>query len=106
VELLSAEHGTTATGRIQPDGTFVLGTWESTDGACAGDHKAIVSQMLIFDGMVRHTTDHGSPVDTKYGSYTTSPLRVTIRKSPSNNLELQVEKAKRETGGASGSGAK
>ena len=106
VELLSEEHGTTATGRIQPDGTFVLGTWESTDGACAGDHKAIVSQMMIFDGMVRHTTDHGSPVDTKYGSYTTSPLRVTIRKSASNKLELQVEKAPREKGGSSGSGTK
>ena len=106
VELLSKTHGTTATGRIQSDGSFILGTYESDDGACEGDHQAIISQMMIFDGMARHQVDHGSPVDPLYASYTTSPLKVTIRKTARNTLELQVEKLKQDrTGGrAAGSG--
>jgi hypothetical protein len=74
----------------------VLGTYGTDDGACEGPHKAIISQLLIFDGMVRHSTDHGSPVDPLFGSYNSSPLRVEIRRSTQNRLELQVEKAKKE----------
>jgi len=98
VELLSQNHGTTASGRIGEDGSFVLGTYTPDDGACDGPHKAIISQLMIFDGMVRHTTDHGSPVDPLYGSYNSSPLKVDIRRVAQNTLELKVEKAKRERG--------
>ncbi len=96
VELLSEKHGLTASGKINEDGSFVLGTYGTDDGACEGPHKAIISQLLIFDGMVRHSTDHGSPVDPLFGSYNSSPLRVEIRRSTQNRLELQVEKAKKE----------
>jgi len=96
VELLSQNHGTTASGRIGEDGSFVLGTYTPDDGACDGPHKAIISQLMIFDGMVRHTTDHGSPVDPLYGSYNSSPLKVDIRRVAQNTLELKVEKAKKE----------
>lgn len=96
VELLSQNHDTTASGKIGEDGSFVLGTYTADDGACDGPHKAIVSQLMIFDGMVRHTTDHGSPVDPLYGSYTSSPLKVDIRRVAQNTLELKVEKAKKE----------
>ena len=95
VELLSQNHGTTASGKIGEDGSFVLGTYTPDDGACDGPHKAIISQLMIFDGMVRHTTDHGSPVDPLYGSYNSSPLKVDIRRVAQNTLELKVEKAKR-----------
>ena len=107
VELLSQTHGSTATGRIQSDGSFVLGTYESDDGACEGDHQAIISQMMIFDGMARHQVDHGSPVDPTYASYTTSPLKVTIRRTAQNTLELQVEKLKQDrAGGRAAAGTK
>jgi len=96
VELLSQNHGTTASGKIGEDGSFVLGTYTPDDGACDGPHKAIISQLMIFDGMVRHTTDHGSPVDPLYGSYNSSPLKVDIRRVAQNTLELKVEKAKKE----------
>jgi hypothetical protein len=96
VELLSQTHGTTATGRIQSDGSFILGTYDSDDGACEGDHQAIISQMMIFDGMARHQVDHGAPVDPMYASYSTSPLKVTIRRTARNTLELQVEKIQQD----------
>jgi hypothetical protein len=96
VELLSQNHGTTASGKIGEDGSFVLGTYTPDDGACDGPHKAIISQLMIFDGMVRHTMDHGSPVDPLYGSYNSSPLKVDIRRVAQNTLELKVEKANKE----------
>ncbi|MEY2726750.1 MAG: hypothetical protein RLZZ458_2617 [Planctomycetota bacterium] len=93
VELLSDEHGTTATGKIQQDGTFVLGTFSATDGACAGKHRAIVTQLAVFDGTIQHQRDHGAMVDPRFGSYTSSTLTVSIRKAAQNEIELEVEKA-------------
>lgn len=93
VELLSDEHGTTATGKIEQDGTFVLGTFTDSDGAAAGSHRAIVVQLAVFDGTLQHQKDHGAMVDPLYGSYISSPLKVTIRRAERNDIELQVEKA-------------
>ncbi len=97
VELLSDEHGTTATGKIEEDGTFVLGTLTDSDGASAGSHRAIVAQVAVFDGTLQHQRDHGDMVDPLYASYTSSPLKVTIRKAARNDIELRVEKARRST---------
>ncbi|MEY3459027.1 MAG: hypothetical protein RL215_2184 [Planctomycetota bacterium] len=97
VELLSDEHGTTATGKIQQDGSFVLGTFSESDGACVGNHRAIVVQLAVFDGTIQHQHDHGAMVDPLFGSYASSPLKVQIRKAAQNELELQVEKAKKGT---------
>ena len=41
IEFESIEHGTTATGRINEDGTFTLGTYSADDGAAAGSHRVI-----------------------------------------------------------------
>lgn len=95
VELLSDEHGTTATGKIEQDGTFVLGTLTDSDGAAAGGHRAIVVQVAVFDGTLQHQRDHGAMVDPLYGNYTSSPLKVTIRKAARNEIELQVEKSRK-----------
>jgi hypothetical protein len=99
VELLSDEHGTTATGKILEDGTFVLGTLTDSDGAAAGSHRAIVAQVAVFDGTLQHQRDHGDMVDPVYASYTSSPLKVTIRRAARNDIELRVEKAPREKSG-------
>ncbi|MFO0999363.1 MAG: carboxypeptidase regulatory-like domain-containing protein [Planctomycetaceae bacterium] len=95
VELLSEDGKWNAQGAIQPDGTFVLGTFSSDDGAVAGNHKAIVMQLIISDGLPRHSMDHGDPVDPFYGSYSSSPLTASIQTSESNEITLTVERAKR-----------
>ncbi len=94
IELLSQEHKINATGTINQDGTFVLGTYSPDDGACAGKHIAIVTQLIVNDGMTKHQLDHGAPVDPAYASYSTSPLFVVIEAKDSNVIELKVEKAK------------
>lgn len=93
IELLSQEHKINATGTIQQDGSFVLGTWTPDDGACAGKHIAIVTQLIVNDGMTKHQLDHGAPVDPAYASYSTSPLFVVIEAKDMNDIEFKVEKA-------------
>lgn len=90
VELSSKDHKLAATGKIRDDGTFVLGTYESDDGACAGEHRVIVMQLIINDGTVKHSKDHGHPVDPTFASYNTSPLTATVKAIEANTLKLIV----------------
>ena len=96
VELLSADGSLNAQGSIQPDGTFTLGTFASNDGAVAGTHKAIVMQMIVSDGLPKHSMDHGDPIDPFFSSYSTSPLTAIVQAIESNDITLTVERAKRK----------
>lgn len=91
VELTSVEHQTTATGKIGHDGGFVLGTYTPTDGAAAGEHNAIVVQMVIDDGSFKHTVDHGAPVPTKYASYETSDVTVSVETDKENVVTITID---------------
>ena len=90
IELESKEHGTSATGTIQEDGTFVLGTYTPDDGAAAGNHRAIVVQIVIADGITKHTKDHGRAVPPRYGDYESSPLSVEVQAQPKNEVVLTL----------------
>lgn len=91
VELESMEHGITATGTIQHDGSFALGTYTADDGAVAGDHRAIVVQIVVADGSFLHSVDHGKPVPVLYADYGRSPLRMTVSDSQPNHLVIELE---------------
>lgn len=91
VELESRDHKLTATGTIREDGSFVLGTYTSNDGACAGEHRVIVTQLIINDGTVQHTKDHGKPVDPLYASYNSSPLTASVSEKSENTLKFIVK---------------
>lgn len=91
IELESTEHGTSATGTIKEDGSFVLGTYTPDDGAAAGNHRVIVVQIIIADGITRHTKDHGRAVPPVYASYDTSSLSVNVQPQPQNNLVITLE---------------
>ncbi|MFK7817167.1 MAG: hypothetical protein AB8G99_00490 [Planctomycetaceae bacterium] len=90
IEFESQEHLTSSTGRIDDNGNFVLGTYEPADGAPAGLHKAIVMQMVISDGTIKHERDHGLPVNYKYRHPETSGLSFEID-AGENNLKVVVE---------------
>lgn len=91
VELESIEHGTTATGTIRQDGSFVLGTFTPDDGAAAGQHRAIVVQLIVNDMAIKHSIDHGRPIDRRYGSYETSDLLVEIQPEDENEIHLTLD---------------
>lgn len=90
IELESKDHGTSAIGTIQEDGTFVLGTYTPNDGAAAGKHQAIVVQIIIADGITKHVKDHGRAVPPLYGDYDSSPLSVEIQATPQNEVILTL----------------
>ena len=94
VELQSLEAGLNARGNIARDGSFVLGTYASDDGAIAGEHRAIVVQLFAVDSIqdtdIVH--DHGDAVDPKYADYATSGLTFEIEPKE-NVLRIVVERA-------------
>jgi len=94
IELESKEFGTTASGTIQDDGTFVLGTYKSNDGAAAGEHRVIVVQIIISDGITKHTKDHGRPVSPQYGDYSTSGLTVEVKPIEQNRVDITLPQRK------------
>lgn len=91
IEFESVEHGTTATGRINDDGTFTLGTYSADDGAAAGSQRVIVIQVIINDGLVKHEKDHGRPVPPQYASYETSGLTAEVKAADENNIAVQLD---------------
>lgn len=95
VELQSLEQGTTATGTIKDDGTFILGTYSSDDGAVAGKHRAIVVQLIIADGVTLHHKNHGLPVNPAYGDYDKSGLTADVQPVEKNDIVLTIELTKR-----------
>lgn len=95
VEFGSEDQQVTASGKIQTDGTFILGTYAADDGAAAGEHKVIVMQLIINDGLIKHVHDHGGAVDPMFASYQTTTLKAVVEAKESNEIELIVEPAKK-----------
>ncbi len=90
VELESLSYGTTATGKIQEDGSFELGTYPPSDGAAAGEHRATVVQIVIDDGTFQHTKDHGRKVPQRYSNYATARLLVDVSADTLNDVLLTL----------------
>jgi hypothetical protein len=77
-------------GAVREDGTFVLRTYQPEDGAPAGEYRAIVCP---------ERWDYFKPppppvLDSRFGSYTTSPLKVTIKPEP-NEIVLTLDRARK-----------
>lgn len=91
VELKSRDFGTQARGNIEPDGTFVLTTYEPGDGAVAGSHDCVVVQMILAeDAGIRSHGTYGV-VHPRFSTYATSGLSCVIEASQDNNIVLLVE---------------
>ena len=88
----STEHGINATGVIDADGTFRLGTYEPNDGAIAGGHRVSITP----------PTPAGDPdqlraaplIHSKYRNLDTSGLQVTVEANRSNHIPITVTRAR------------
>ena len=88
----SIEHSLNATGVIDADGTFNLGTYESNDGAVAGIHRVSITP----------PTPAGDPdhvrkapmMDSKFRDLDTSGLQATVEAIRSNQISLTVTLAR------------
>lgn len=88
VTFQAADEPLGASGLIQADGTFKVGTHEDGDGAVLGKHMVVVTPP-VSDG---DSPPIKSRIDAKYGSFQSSGLEVTIIRGK-NQIQLNVEPA-------------
>jgi hypothetical protein len=88
------DDGQTATGEIQPDGTYRLGTFAEKDGAVPGHHKVmIIANDADPTKMPGSSPGYKPPKDLipkKYSQLETSGLEATVTKDKSTyDFELK-----------------
>lgn len=91
IELKSREHGVQARGPIQPDGSFVLTTYQDGDGAVAGMHDCVLVQFVMTEDIEGHRSSTIGVVDPRYASYATSDLTIEVSATEPNQPIVTVE---------------
>lgn len=92
-EAIGREKPITASGEIASDGTFQLGTFQPKDGAIAGEHRvAVISDYEIGTGVERPGELPPPQLHSKFRSFKTSGLKVTIEPRM-NNILIEVDYA-------------
>lgn len=84
----SEEHPLTARGMIQEDGTFVLGTYETGDGAIAGKH-----QVSVLPPKAQVDTDEQvvvPEIDIKYQDPRRSEIVLEVTPDGDNEFQITV----------------
>lgn len=89
IEFTSADGVYTARGSIERDGRFSLTTFRENDGAVAGEHRAVVVQVVSTEDLPLHDHHHGPTVDPKFGHYRRSGLSFTVQPQP-NEFQVTV----------------
>jgi hypothetical protein len=89
---LDVERPPSSKGQIQPDGTFVLTTFQQGDGAIEGRHQVLINVPISPErDDYKGGPPPAPPIDGKYANYNTSGLEFTVSTDPEKNkFELQV----------------
>ena len=84
--------GTSATGKIQPDGSFTLTTFKHGDGAILGKHKIVIVAMQDMKDTLPEARSPLPPpiVQMKYTSPATTTLFETVE-DKENNFTLDLK---------------
>lgn len=92
-ETLHGKRPITATGEINEDGTFQVGTYEPNDGAIAGTHRvAVIADFEIGTGIERPGLLPPPMLDPRFSDFKTSTLQFEVKPSP-NNILVEVDYA-------------
>jgi hypothetical protein len=89
------DRGPSATGEIQPDGSYTLMTYKAGDGAVIGAHKVIIVAMQDMNNRLPENRTPLPPpiVPVKYTSLATSDLTADVQKKENTiNFDLKDEK--------------
>jgi len=87
--------GRMASGAIQPDGTFVLTTYDEGDGAQVGRHPVIVNEVPP-DEFSNAEAARRVPIPRRYTSAGTSGLEVDVKPGDDNYLLLELTTEERQ----------
>ena len=94
IEFYQPEQDISARATIREDGSFVIGTETSDDGAVAGEHQVMIMQMIMPGELGMTPQEHGAHIDERYSSFSSSELTYTVEKNNKNFAEFVVKKAK------------
>jgi hypothetical protein len=81
--------GRMASGKLQPDGNFVMTTYDEGDGVQVGTHPVIVNE-LPPDEFSPVPAHERVPIPTRYTSAGTSGLTVEVKRDEDNFLEINL----------------
>ncbi len=83
--------GPPATGQIQPDGSYVMKTYFSADGAVLGEHKVTITALDMGTGLPEDEATEPKPlIPEKYSRDATSGLTATVE-SDENQIDFPLE---------------
>jgi hypothetical protein len=89
IVLESIEHALTATGPIDADGRFVLGTYDPGDGAVAGRHRAAITPPTPKGDADQMRA--ALQIHPKFQNLDTSGLEVTVEAIRANDIPITVQ---------------
>lgn len=92
VEFFHPELELSARGKIQPDGTFRISTFEPGDGAVAGKHRVMIIQLLMPGTLGGQQPPHQGHIDSSYANFETSQLEFTVDPNQENRYDVTVRK--------------
>ena len=88
----SHEYSIPATGVVEEDGTFTLGTYEEDDGAVAGKHIVTITPMQPEDFDPDANRRVPPTIDPSYMHPDRSGLEFEVTEDGPNHFEIQVKK--------------
>lgn len=83
IEFTSADGSQTARSKIAKDGGFSM-------EAIAGEHRAVVIQLIVTEDLPLHKHDHGPTVHPDFAHYRRSGLSFTVKSAGENKLDVVV----------------
>jgi hypothetical protein len=89
--------GRSATGEIEPDGSYTLTTYRKGDGAILGQHKVVIVAMENMSNRLPEARNPLPPsiIPVKYTSLATSDLRADV-KDQENTIDFKLEDDKKK----------
>ncbi len=89
-------NGPTATGKINPDGTYTLTTYKAGDGAVLGRHMVVVAAMESMHGRLPEDRNPLPPsiVPDKYTSIGTTDLTAEVKEGE-NVIDFRLQDPKK-----------
>lgn len=84
--------GRTARGSIQPDGTFVLGSYGKSDGAQLGEHPVVVAPIPVDEGS--GPRKRGPKIPKRYRTASTSGLSLKVEPGGVDDWVIELTSAR------------
>lgn len=88
----NGENAIGAVGKIGPDGTCRMSTYEAGDGAVAGKHRVSIAPPVPEREDIGVRRPQRRLIPARYGSFSTSGLEATVEPARSNEIVIEIDR--------------